>query len=165
MSHPKPFTATGKPTKRTAPIVQRILQATEMGATRRVAAQHGGIGVSTLYSWMQDYQTFRDMMDEAEAKRAVRWLARIEAASETSWTAAAWKLERLYPEEYGRKTRTEIAGDPQSPLRHEHGLSEDSVAQIDEVLERLSPSSRAELREALIATSTEAGDPVVRLVE
>ena len=48
---------------------------------------------------------------KAEGQRLAAWLAVIEkAASEGElWQAAAWKLERLYPETYGRK-RLEVSG-------------------------------------------------------
>lgn len=149
MATPKPFTVTGEPTKRTLPIVKRVIQATELGAPRWLAARYGGISPSTLYLWMATYKPFREMMQEAEAKNAMRLLARIEAASVHSWAAAAWKLERLNPEEYGRTTRTEVSGDPQAALRHAH--SADDGEMFDEVIARLSPGARQELRKALEA--------------
>jgi hypothetical protein len=45
----------------------------------------------------------RSRLAEAEGRAAIGWLALIEqAAREGNWQAAAWKLERRYPETYGR---------------------------------------------------------------
>ena len=46
---------------------------------------------------------FHARLTEAEGRAAIGWLAKIEkVANEGDWKAAAWKLERRYPETYGR---------------------------------------------------------------
>ena len=58
----------------------------------------------------QIYVELLYMIREAEAKTALRWLAAIESAIQKGqWTAAAWKLEKRFPEEYG-KQRHEVTG-------------------------------------------------------
>jgi hypothetical protein len=48
--------------------------------------------------------TFDEIVGHYEGQAGVKWLAKIEReASEGSWQAAAWKLERRYPNDYGRK--------------------------------------------------------------
>lgn len=148
---PAPFTKAGNPTKKTRPIISRLVQSIEMGATFRISCQYAGISEATFYSWRNLYPKFDETIDNAMAKRSIRWLARIEAASEESWTAAAWKLERLYPDEYGRKTRTEVSGDQQKPVQHVHTATE---ADIDDVLAKMSPEARAELHAALTEANT-----------
>jgi cell wall assembly regulator SMI1 len=42
-------------------------------------------------------------LDAAEGQAVIRWLEQIEhAAMQGNWQAAAWKLERRYPDQYGR---------------------------------------------------------------
>jgi hypothetical protein len=65
---------------------------------------------STFYEWMNTKNEFSDAVKKAEGQAAVGWLAKIEkAANEGEWQAAAWKLERRYPQSYGRKV-TEMRG-------------------------------------------------------
>lgn len=101
---------TGRAPRYTAERVQRIVLAIRMGATFRVACLYGGIGETTFYHWKQTRPEFREAVENAEGVAAIGWLAKIEeAANVGTWQAAAWKLERRYPHEYGR-TATEVTG-------------------------------------------------------
>lgn len=52
----------------------------------------------------QPYLQFMQAIKEAEGHAVTRWLEQIDAAAEAgSWQAAAWMLERRYPQEYGRR--------------------------------------------------------------
>lgn len=102
----------------------RIVQAIELGATYELAASYGGVAYNTFNEWMkagEDAQAgvkreFYDAVKAAEGKAAVKWLAKIEqAASDGNWQAAAWKLERRYPGDYGR-TRHEHTGRDGGPI-------------------------------------------------
>ena len=96
----------GRPTKYTPETAKKIVDAVRLGATYTLACQYAGIDVSTLENWRQKYSDFSLMIKEAEGAGAVGWLAKIEkAANDGNWTAAAWKLERRYPEMYGRQVR------------------------------------------------------------
>jgi len=59
-------------------------------------------------------QFFKDIK-EAEGKAAFEWLDKIEKAANENWQAAAWKLERRYPGDYGR-TRVEHTGEGGGPI-------------------------------------------------
>lgn len=94
----------GRPTKYTPDTVAKITKALKLGSTRRLACQYAGISEDTLANWLRDYSDFSDAVNKAEGDGSVEWLNRIEqAAKRGSWQAAAWKLERLYPNEYGRQ--------------------------------------------------------------
>lgn len=94
----------GKPTKLTPDVQQRILQAIQMGATYGLAAAYGGVSMDSFARWRDKIADFADAIKEAEGKAVVGWLAKIEkAANEGAWQAAAWKLERRYPKDYGRQ--------------------------------------------------------------
>ena len=113
----------GAKTKLTPEVQKTITDAIQLGSTYVLAAQAGGIDYSTLAIWMRkgerdpgEYRTFFEAVKKAEGQRASRWLAVIEkAASEGEWQAAAWKLERLHPETYGRK-RLEMTGANGGPV-------------------------------------------------
>ena len=101
-----------RPTKLTPEVQERIVQAIGVGATYELAAQYGGVSYDAFNDWMnkgggpaarEPYCQFCQAVKEAEGKAVVKWLAKIEtAASDGTWQAAAWKLERRYPGAYGR---------------------------------------------------------------
>ena len=101
-------------TKLTPAAMDRFIQAIQLGSTIAMACKYAGFSKVSYYSWVKKAQTqpdsvfseFRDRVEEAKGKAVVGWLAKIEkAASEGSWQAAAWKLERRYPEDYGRRVQ------------------------------------------------------------
>jgi hypothetical protein len=54
----------------------------------------------------------------------VGWLAKIEAAAnEGAWQAAAWKLERRYPHEYGRSA-VEVSGRDGGAIKIDHKVED-----------------------------------------
>lgn len=102
----------GRPTKLTPKVQERVCEAIAQGATYALAAKYAGIHYDTFNEWMKageeaesgEFSDFSDAVKEAEGKAAVKWLKKIEvAANKGNWTAAAWKLERRYPQEYGRQ--------------------------------------------------------------
>lgn len=109
-----------RPTKYRPEVVERVAEAIGLGATYELAAAYGGISYETLRVWNETKPAFSAALKEAEGEAAVRWLKRIEAAAEDDkhWQAAAWKLERRYPQEYGRTVATqEHTGAAGGPLR------------------------------------------------
>jgi hypothetical protein len=94
------------------PYIDKLEQALLIGATYDLAALYAGISTDTLDRWRKKAETaapgtvlgqWRDRLRAAEGRAAIGWLAKIEkVASEGDWKAAAWKLERRYPETYGR---------------------------------------------------------------
>jgi hypothetical protein len=102
---------TGRKPKLTRAVQQRVVQALRVGATDKVAAQYAGIAERTFYSWLAKglagqapYVQFVQAIEKAKGRAAIGWLATIEqAANAGNWQAAAWKLERRYPDAYGRR--------------------------------------------------------------
>lgn len=89
--------------KLTPDVQERICQAIAIGATYELAAKYGGVAYETFRRWRDGNRAFCAAVEDAEGRAAVGWLAKIEkAANEGAWQAAAWKLERRYPQEYGR---------------------------------------------------------------
>lgn len=93
----------GRRSKYTPETVEKITQAIRLGATYELAASYAGISHTTFFEWMNTKPEFVEQVKAAEGAGAMQWLAKIEkAATEGNWQAAAWKLERRYPERYGR---------------------------------------------------------------
>ena len=72
-----------------------------------------GISETAWYNWLKDPDTKPKLalvegLKKAEAEYKEVLLDRISGASEKPqhWTAAAWLLERKYPDEYGKAERT-----------------------------------------------------------
>lgn len=97
-----------RPTKYTPERVKRFLDAVRLGAPYRLAAHYAGIDHMTFVHWRERYLDFSNQVKEAEGVAVVGWLAKIEkAANDGNWQAAAWKAERRYPDDFGRRERIE----------------------------------------------------------
>jgi transposase len=108
----------GRKSKYTPQTVAKIVQAIELGATYALAAGYAGITFETLNVWRKTKSGFSEALQEAEGKAAITWLAKIEReASNGDWRAAAWKLERRYPQDYGKTVQEQhVTGDPDKPI-------------------------------------------------
>lgn len=112
-----------RPTKLTPELQQLIVQALSVGTTHKLACQYAGITETCFYAWLDKgrrslppYAEFAEAVKKTEGRAVVGWLAKIEAAaSDGNWQAAAWKLERRYPQDYG-KTVHEHAGPNNGPM-------------------------------------------------
>lgn len=114
----------GRPTRYNPDRVAKILQAIRVGATQRAAAAYAGIDDTTLIRWKHKYASFATSINEAEGAAMVGWLAKIEAAAnEGAWQAAAWKLERRYPHEYGRSA-VEVSGRDGGAIKIDHKVED-----------------------------------------
>lgn len=121
--------AAGRPTKKTPARQKRICDAIRLGATHVLAAQAAGIGERTFYEWMQEKPQFAQAVKAAEGEAALVWLEKIEAAaSDGNWQAAAWKLERRYPQMYGR-TVQEHSGEQKLTIEYTNNWRTSSGAQ------------------------------------
>jgi transposase len=110
----------GRKPKVTPEVTKKIINAILMGATYELAAGYAGIGTTTFYKEKANNAEFAEAIKAAEGAAAVGWLAKIEqAANDGTWQAAAWKLERRYPQEYGRTVvSTEQTGEVTVTVRY-----------------------------------------------
>lgn len=107
----------GRPTKLTPAIQAKVCDAIRSGNFRETAATFAGIDRSTLHRWLKRGETkrrgachdFAVAVGKALADSEALLVARIaKAASEGTWQASAWLLERRHPERWGRRERHEI---------------------------------------------------------
>ncbi len=126
-----------RPTKYNPAVVKKLTTAIRLGSTFRLACMYAGITEETFSQWRQKYPEFSEAIKEAEGAGATTWLAAIEkAAQEGNWQAAAWKLERKYPREYGRRVIQSYEDIPPEKI------PDLSDAELDQLYKQLIPSRR-----------------------
>ena len=112
---------------------ERLVGAAARGWPMAMVARAGGVHASTLYRWLREGEELvlagedpgllgQFYLDYCEAQLTADELAinRILGEMEKpdgAWTAAAWWLERRYPDEFGRKVRAEHSGPRGGPIR------------------------------------------------
>lgn len=144
-----------RPTDCTPEVTARVCLAIREGMALEHAAEHGGIHPSTFFRWMErgaageePFGEFREAVKEAERTCELRALKTIrKGARNGNWTAAAWLLERRYPEHYGRRDRVQMDATVKGDHRVEHDTT-DRLAGAFRALLSLTPEERAALRGA-----------------
>ena len=101
--------------KLTPETQDKILKYLRLGTYVETAAAAAGISRDTFYDWLKrgakgekPYRAFSDAVDKALAEAEARDVAIIMKAAEHTWQAAAWRLERRFPDRYGRHDRTKV---------------------------------------------------------
>lgn len=89
--------------------VQALLNALRLGLSRGTAAKIIGCHTSTIANEAKRNRKFLDRLKEAEGNCEQALVAYIySAAKGGQWTAAAWILERKWPQRWGRINREPI---------------------------------------------------------
>lgn len=125
-------------TKLEPDVQEKVVEAVKQGATFELAALYAGISYSTFNNWMKRgrseserlekprakpkekehvFLQFLEAVKTAEGAAAFGWLKKIEDASKDQWQAAAWKLERRYPKEYGKQIHEHTGADGAAVIR------------------------------------------------
>jgi len=114
-----------RPKKLTTDTQKIIVDAIQLGSTYLLASQAAGIAYNTFNEWMKAgeeansgiVREFYESVKKAEGQRVARWLSKIEAAAnEGTWQAAAWKLERIHPDDFAAKNKMEHSGPGGGPI-------------------------------------------------
>lgn len=149
-------------------LISRLADVVRAGNYIDVAASYLGISRQSFYRWMRegrdidrtiesgaatedsldDYSRLRlrlsRELDLALATAEVRDLALIGRAAEENWTAAAWRLERKYPDRYGKRVAVANAdGQPfrvqATPMFDPSKLSDDELDTLIDLLGKAQP--------------------------
>lgn len=132
---------TGRPTKLTPEMADRILGYVRMGVPNKAAAEAAGIGRTTFYAWKAKgeaaasghYRDFTDALKQAEAESVVALVAAVRAAPQ--WQAAMTLLERRWPAEFGRRDRIEVENiNYAQAIEEEFGYAPEEIAKTAERL-------------------------------
>lgn len=89
-------------TKVTPKMEEAMLLAIGAGTPYRHAAAIAGISEDTFDRHRKRNADFADAIKKAEGNAVASKLARIGQAATEHWQAAAWWLERKYPQEFGK---------------------------------------------------------------
>ena len=100
----------GRPTALTPEVAQVLIDSLRAGNFLETAAAFAGISVSTLRNWLRagrrgstpELADFYRAVTQARAAAEMETLDRIRR--DPAWQAAAWRLERMYPQRYARRT-------------------------------------------------------------
>lgn len=93
----------GRPRSRMTPKnVAAILDGIAGGLPIDVAARAAGVAPSTVRSHRERHRDFATALDAAIATAKTSMLAHVREAAPKDWKAAAWILERRFPEEFAR---------------------------------------------------------------
>lgn len=119
-----------KPYKATPTTIKIILDAIADGLTQRDASTLAGISEDTLCLWKRDNSDFSEQIRQKEIECKRKHIKNIERASEKSWQASAWWLERKYKAEFSQRIESQEISDE---LRES---MERSKKMFDEVMKR-----------------------------
>lgn len=110
-------------------LVEEICKHIENGVLNKDAALLCDIGESTFYEWLREkdadgkdnynyHPEFAEAIKKAEASRKRNFISQIVKASKDQWQAAAWYLERVYNEEFAKRSINDVTvKDPQERLK------------------------------------------------
>lgn len=122
-----------RPTKLNFDTHNKIITAIRAGNYIETAAAYAGVNKSTLYEWLkrgerekqrvaensrygirkseEPYVEFSNAVEKALAEAEIRDVAIIAKAAQEQWQAAAWRLERKFPDRWGRKDKVDLSAD------------------------------------------------------
>lgn len=87
----------------TPKIIAAICKLISIGMTQKQTADLVGVRESTISNWKKEHPEFRDKVEKANAVFARTNVKIIQKAASRTWQAAAWLLERRYPEIYAKR--------------------------------------------------------------
>lgn len=110
------------PTER---VMHLLAYALRLGAYIETAAAYAGITSQVLRTWLKrgakgekGYVRFHRLIGQAMAQREITDLERIEAAGVAGvWQAAAWRLERRAPAQWGQRREVVMSGKDGAPVQ------------------------------------------------
>jgi hypothetical protein len=92
---------------------REILAILSMGCSRRAAAKYVGCAPATIVNTARRDPEFAAQLQRAESKAEIGYMKNIQkaASKEQYWRAAAWALERKYPDQYALRSPDAISRD------------------------------------------------------
>lgn len=92
-------------------LIRKICKYISEGSSNKDAALLAEISEETFYAWQRSKLEFSESIKKAEAERKRHLIDIVFKAAEKQWTAAAWYLERVYPEEFGLRKENQAPDD------------------------------------------------------
>jgi hypothetical protein len=125
----------GRHLKLNKKLIADIVAVINDGGTNEDAAILNDIAEETFYEWLRlaevkkrsIYAEFSEAVKKAKVARKLRRLERIEKAGERKeWQADAWYLERVHPDEFGKREKHENTGPNGGPQEFRITFGNDS---------------------------------------
>jgi hypothetical protein len=141
--HPKASTPT-----LTDELIETIAQAIRVGSYVETAVALAGISKDSFYRWLRQAESddanemtvkLSDAVKKALAESEKRDLDVIDkAAQEGEWTAAAWRLERKFPNKWGRQSKVQLehTGMDGGPIEIQSMTDEEMETRIEKLLQK-----------------------------
>lgn len=125
-------------------VSERVIEFVRAGNYVETAAAAAGISKDTFYAWLrrgarerrrlkkantrpnkteQPYLAFSDAIQKATGEAEARDVMLIAKAATTQWQAAAWRLERKFPQRWARTERHHISGPDGKPVQSDSKVS------------------------------------------
>ena len=117
----------GRPTKLTKELTEEVAKYLRAGNYIETTAALVGINRDSIYEWLKRgaaeqerlmknprarlrkreeiFVEFSDTVKKAQAQSEAMLVGLVGKAAEKNWTAAAWRLERKFPDKWGRTER------------------------------------------------------------
>lgn len=131
----------GRPLKITPEIQADLIKMLSAGNYLETAAAYCGISTDTVRGWVKrgeqeaqrlkadstawpiksetEFMELAIAIRQAQATSEIRDVMLIGNAARDQWQAAAWRLERRYPDKWGKKERHELTGADGGPVQIE----------------------------------------------
>lgn len=134
----------GRPTLLTDELTDRVVGVLRAGGYVETAAQVAGVARERLRDWHrlgdpagtearhEVHRRFRSRVEAARAENEARNVALIARAASENWQAAAWLLERTYPERWARPSQRGDQGPGEAPAP----VKDDPFGEVDELAAR-----------------------------
>lgn len=106
-----------RPTKYDATTHAAAVEAAGKGLSREGIAKSVGIGVATLYRWMDAHEELREDINKKDAIMEAQCIQAIREAiydKTVNFAPAAWLLERKWPQQYAIAVHARVAEEIQA---------------------------------------------------
>jgi hypothetical protein len=135
-----------EPLKLTPELADKLISLLKAGNYVAVAVRAAGISRALFYKWLDRgasdapedaaYAELRERVERAKAEGEARNVAQIASAARENWQAAAWMLERMYPDRWGRgSVRLRDVPDEEAPQVERSADPDDPFAEVDQLAE------------------------------
>ncbi|WP_413612914.1 hypothetical protein [Bdellovibrio sp. HCB-110] len=129
-------------------LIETIAQAIRVGSYVETAVALAGVSKDSFYRWLRQAESddanemtvkLSDAVKKALAESEKRDLDVIDkAAQEGEWTAAAWRLERKFPNKWGRQSKVQLehTGMDGGPIEIQSMTDEEMETRIEKLLQK-----------------------------
>ena len=119
-------------TKKSPERMQAVIDNIRDGQPITRAARLVGLNPATVHRWREEDEEFKEAVEDALEFQIAVLTAKVDRASDTDWKAAAWRLERLRPDEFGAKKELQVTA------TQSNGIAE-VIAMIEQTNDSVKP--------------------------